>query len=57
MLTERERTEGQLIRLTDEMANLALSPLTRESADTLRHLAAKVTKLTEGSTGNVDVGA
>lgn len=46
MLTERERTEGQLIRLTDEMHRAALYPLTRETADTLRRLAAKVAELT-----------
>lgn len=44
MLTNEER-EGRLIRLTDEMANLALYPLTRERAETLRRLAGKVTEL------------
>ncbi|MCM2561003.1 hypothetical protein M8756_01915 [Lutimaribacter sp. EGI FJ00015] len=44
MLTNEEH-EVRLIRLTDEMANLALYPLTRERAETLRHLAGKVAEL------------
>jgi len=44
MLTNEER-EGRLIRLTDEMANLALHPLTRTTAERLRHLAGKVAEL------------
>ena len=42
--------EGQLIHLTDQMANLALLPLTGPRAGTMRHLAAKVTELTTGDT-------
>jgi len=41
--------EGRLIRLTDEMANLALHPLTRTNAERLRHLAGKVADLTAES--------
>lgn len=44
MLTNEER-EGSLIYLTDEMSRLALYPLTRARAETLRHLAAKVEEL------------
>ena len=48
MLTVEER-ESCLIRLTDEMANLALYPLTRERAETLRRLAGKVAELAGGA--------
>lgn len=44
-----EETEGRLIRVTDEMANLALRPLTRANLERLRHLAGEVTELTEGA--------
>ncbi|WP_111735061.1 hypothetical protein [Roseovarius amoyensis] len=42
---ENEEREGRLLRLTDEMANLALHPLTLTTAERLRHLAGKVTDL------------
>lgn len=45
LISEQERTEGQLIHLTDEMANLALYPLTRATAEKFRHLAGKVAEL------------
>lgn len=48
MLTNEER-EGRLIRLTDEMANLALYPLTRERAETMRDFAGKVAELAEAA--------
>lgn len=44
MLTN-EKCEGWLICLTDEMANLALLPLTQERAETMRRLAGNVAKL------------
>ncbi|MET4104078.1 putative SAM-dependent methyltransferase [Roseovarius sp. MBR-78] len=37
--------EVRLIRLTDEMSRLALYPLTRARAETLRRLAGKVAEL------------
>ncbi|MBS4011083.1 MAG: hypothetical protein KGZ72_10045 [Roseovarius sp.] len=52
MITRQAEIEGQLIRLTDQMANLALHPLTRASAENLRHLATKVVSLT--ATESVD---
>ncbi|WP_375552980.1 hypothetical protein [Roseovarius mucosus] len=52
LITKKEEVEGQLIRITDQMANLALLPLTGPRATELRHLAARVGELT--ATENVD---
>jgi len=41
--------ETALILATDQMANIALYPLTRATAKTLRGLCRRVEELTEGS--------
>ncbi|KJS40317.1 MAG: hypothetical protein VR71_23715 [Roseovarius sp. BRH_c41] len=45
LITRQEEIEGQIIRLTDQMANLALHPLTGPRATELRHLARRVKEL------------
>jgi len=47
LITEQERKEGQLIRMTDQMANLALLPLTGPQETELRRRARRVLELTE----------
>jgi hypothetical protein len=49
LMTRQEEIEGQLIRVTDQMANIALHPLTRATAEQLRGLCRRVEELTEGA--------